>query len=161
MVGTLLHRAVLSSAFGFAPEPLALNDNTADLYDFARVSTDVGWAVGDEGAVLRTTNAAEIGGLTWTLVSTGLDNPDRYVWRTVGYIPVNGFTLQLITTRLGFSCHLCIDTDCFARQSTRITVRTEELDGPAGLPGHKTSGSPVRMVLFYTAVTMALSGCNS
>eukprot|EP00240_Pyramimonas_obovata_P015014 CAMPEP_0118952482 /NCGR_PEP_ID=MMETSP1169-20130426/54924_1 /TAXON_ID=36882 /ORGANISM="Pyramimonas obovata, Strain CCMP722" /LENGTH=205 /DNA_ID=CAMNT_0006899747 /DNA_START=106 /DNA_END=720 /DNA_ORIENTATION=+ len=84
VVGTVLHRAALSSAFGFAPEQTAIDDSSADLYDFDRVSTDVAWAVGSQGAILKTTNALEIGGLTWTAVSSGLQNPTRYVWRTVG-----------------------------------------------------------------------------
>eukprot|EP00959_Pyramimonas_sp_CCMP1952_P242968 5078678-Pyramimonas_sp.AAC.1 len=83
VVGTLLHRTTVSSAFGFAPESIAIGGNTADLYDFARVSVDEGWAVGKEGALLRTSNAAEVGSLTWTAISFGLENSARYTWRTV------------------------------------------------------------------------------
>jgi hypothetical protein len=42
-----------------------------------RRRSDVGYAVGREGALLKTVNAAEVGGLRWQTLDSGMANPSR------------------------------------------------------------------------------------
>jgi hypothetical protein len=45
--------------------------------------SDVGYAVGGGGAILKTTNAAEVGALSWQALDSGLPNPTRYTFTAV------------------------------------------------------------------------------
>jgi hypothetical protein len=51
--------------------------------------SNLAWAVGSLGTVLKTDNAAEIGALTWTKVDFGLPLPERYNWRALAYVPLD------------------------------------------------------------------------
>jgi hypothetical protein len=45
--------------------------------------SDVGYAVGGEGALLKTVNAAEVGQLTWQTLDSGLTNPSRITFTAI------------------------------------------------------------------------------
>lgn len=43
----------------------------------------MGYAVGGEGALLKTVNAAEIGELKWQTLDSGLTNPSRIIFTAI------------------------------------------------------------------------------